>query len=296
MSNDLTSSVVRILNLSNIIVGTGFIVNARGLIATCAHVVNEAGSAPGKNIKIQFEAGGEAREARVTEEWWRNPENEDIAILQVIDGLPAGIYPVSLGASNGIRNGRALGFASPGKTWSNVEILGESTIFETQRRLQLRSIEITNGFSGAPLWDEVSCTVIGMVSEILKPDRYGRLGETAYAITSELLQEACPALKPEPFCPSKSFENNKEKLIKSIEQQIEYIRRGIDDDRRAHKQYETQSRATQDLLIRSEIDRHAEELEEKIETKLEKMEKLLIGLGRIQGFTTPYLKDEKRDQ
>ncbi len=295
MSNDLTLGIVRILNPSNIIVGTGFVAKARGLITTCAHVVEEAGSAPGRNLTIQFEAGGDVRTAQVIADWWRSPANEDVAILEVVGGLPDGIFPLSLGTSKGVGNAKALGFASPGETWSNVEVLGESIIFEHQRRLQLRSPEITNGFSGAPLWDEFSGKVIGMVAEILTPDVHGRLSETAYAIPSELLQEICSELKPEVLCPSKSFEYNRDKLIISIEQQIDYLRRAIDEDRRAHKQYETQSRATNEPLLRSEIDRHAEELEERIEAKLEKMEKLWLGLGRIQGYTSPYLKEEKRD-
>lgn len=54
--------------------------------------------------------------------------------------------------------------------------------------IQLDSRQITPGFSGAPVWDENTGMVIGMVTEIVNPDRYGRLEEVAFATPGKAIK------------------------------------------------------------------------------------------------------------
>ncbi|HET8910744.1 MAG TPA: hypothetical protein VFN23_04725, partial [Ktedonobacteraceae bacterium] len=57
------------------------------------------------------------------------------------------------------------------------------------RILQLESNNISEGFSGAPVWDDARRCVIGMITEIKVPDKYGRLGHISFAVPSTYLQE-----------------------------------------------------------------------------------------------------------
>ena len=57
--------------------------------------------------------------------------------------------------------------------------------------IQVKSSEITHGFSGGPLWDENQQCVIGMLVEIIWPSAPDwRLGETAFAVPVEDLKAA----------------------------------------------------------------------------------------------------------
>ncbi len=67
--------------------------------------------------------------------------------------------------------------------------------------LQLRSSEITKGFSGAPVWDILRQRVIGMVVIAAESDEMGKLRETAFATPTEILQSICPALEVSEICP-----------------------------------------------------------------------------------------------
>ena len=70
-----------------------------------------------------------------------------------------------------------------------------------RRLLQLNSNEITTGFSGGPLWDRQKRRVTGMVTSIGVPDQYGKLGETAFATPTTVLQDICPELQLSDVCP-----------------------------------------------------------------------------------------------
>jgi len=72
---DLTSSLVRILHPDGSTAGTGFVVSARGLIATCSHVVQSEqsqrdGEPRPERVTVVFHTT-EQREADVVPTWWR---------------------------------------------------------------------------------------------------------------------------------------------------------------------------------------------------------------------------------
>ena len=203
MSVDLTEGIVRILKLDGTTAGTGFIVNGEGLIATCAHVVEATGAGPDGGVRVVFQATGQEAVASVESEGGHPPDVEDTAFLQLSDPLPKGAASVILGTS-AERQGtqiQAFGYPDLGKVdglWGNGELIGLVTE-ERRPLLQLRSSEITAGFSGGPVWDTATGHVIGMVAQVATPDRYGKLGEVAFAIPTETLKRLCPEIRLEPL-------------------------------------------------------------------------------------------------
>src|SRR2546423_2683877 len=75
-----------------------------------------------------------------------------------------------------------------------------------QPLLQLRSSEITEGFSGAPVWDEVRRRVVGMIVIAAQTDPLGKLGETAFATPTETLRAISPPLQVSDVCPYRNLE------------------------------------------------------------------------------------------
>ena len=211
MSTDISAGLVRILRPDGTTSGTGFLVSASGLIATCSHVVqdldsqNRSDPRPVK-VTISFNATGDRREARVVPEWWREVSQEDVAILQLEGDLPPGIQPLLLGSSSGTRGHRFDSYGFP-RARSEKGLHGYGTVGDLvpvepgRSLLQLTSNEVTQGFSGAPVWDEVKRRVVGMVTEITKPDPNLRLFETAFATTTETLRAICSILQLSDICP-----------------------------------------------------------------------------------------------
>jgi len=194
---DFLSGIVRIMSRKQI--GTGFLVSDDGLIVTCAHVL---GAAMPEKVTIMFQANGEAREATVIAHWWYAIEAEDVAFLRVDGLLPEKVQVLPLGSSKGA-NGHPIctfGYPAAGEV-EGVRGTGQALGLGVgtkagQALLQLHSSEITAGFSGAPVWDELRRRVIGMMVIAATPDALGRLGETAFATPTETLQALCPALQP----------------------------------------------------------------------------------------------------
>ncbi|GAG05026.1 unnamed protein product, partial [marine sediment metagenome] len=203
MSDSLLAGVVCVLTTGGQPVGTGFVVGEdEGLVATCAHVVEGAGAGPGKEaeVTVRFHSGGgqEEQRAEVVPAWWRASDAEDVAILRLQGPLPADARPLPLGPAAETTGHTVYAFGFPtlgtlGGLWGKGEVVG--LVADAGRSLlQLRSSEITAGFSGGPVWDEEAGLVIGMATSITHPDQFGRLGETAFATPAEVLQQVCPDL------------------------------------------------------------------------------------------------------
>jgi hypothetical protein len=177
--------------------GTGFLVHESGLIVTCAHVL---GNEPRpENILVVFALTGQVCSAKVLAQGWRPREAEDVAFLQLQGPVPAGVEALSLGQSHGTEGHSFLTFgfpdASPDEGLNGSgQIIGH-TLVKGINILQIVSSQVTTGFSGAPLLDMVKQRVVGMVTAIQAPDRYGRLADTAYVLPTETLQAICTILK-----------------------------------------------------------------------------------------------------
>jgi hypothetical protein len=152
-------------------------------------------------VRVVFVATGKEREARVDTECWRDRNEGDIAILRLPDGLPEAVEVLPLGTSLGTPGHpfQTLGFRDGNERLGDGHILGLVSVGNGQQALQLRSQEVTQGYSGSPVWDEQTRRVVGMVSDIAGPDEHGRHRETAFATPSESLRAACTSLAmPEP--------------------------------------------------------------------------------------------------
>lgn len=211
MSVDLTTGIARILKPDGTTAGAGFVVCGDGLIATCAHVVEACGAGLGDRMTVVFHATGEEREVRVEPDWWRRPDAEDVAILRLEGPLPEGVMPVLLGSSRGTSGHPFKTFGSPAiegveGMWGYGTV-GDPTSEAGRPVLQLTgTTEVTPGFSGAPVLDTVTHRVVGMVTAITVPDRYGRLAQTAFITPTETLRAVCPALQVSDVCPYRSLD------------------------------------------------------------------------------------------
>lgn len=199
MAVDLRPGIVRILDTNGETAGTGFVVTREGLIATCAHVVDDAGMGPGDTVSLVFHATGEEREATVNPEYWTDSNAQDVAILELEGLLPEGVEPLLLGSSLGSEDHPFQTFGFPEqKPKEGTPGGGTFLQWATENGfdvLTLRSPEVARGFSGAPTLDVAKRRVVGMVVSIAELDRSGRGGETGWAIPAETLEDVCPPLR-----------------------------------------------------------------------------------------------------
>jgi hypothetical protein len=195
--SDLDNSIVKILNRKKRLVGTGFVLEGR-FIVSCAHVIENAGYKIGDTVKVRFLNIENLFNATILEDFWRNREKEDIAFLKLDNELPFDIMALPLGSFHKDDQNpfETFGFADlnpMGGILAKGEILG-SIHLEGVEVLQLRSQEVTSGFSGAPVWDPIHKQIVGMITSIATPDEFSRQSATAFAIRSELLVEICPEI------------------------------------------------------------------------------------------------------
>jgi len=186
------------------------VISKDGLIATCAHVIGQP--LPDK-VDVTFLATNEQRTAHLVPEWLRGENAEDIAILRVEGGLPNGVQPLPLGSSAGINGHRVTTYGFPSSIRPIVSAPGYGTALEPraitnagQSLIPIRSNEITTGFSGAPVWDELRQRVIGIVVMVARPDSSGRMSEAAFATPTETLLKVCPDLQASEECPYRSLD------------------------------------------------------------------------------------------
>ena len=174
-------------------IGTGFLASA-DLVVTCAHVV-----AKDEAIQVQFAGRTEILSARLVPEYYREPDKGDVAFLR-LEKSPAGMIPPRFGAARQSLSGNkiwAFGYPRVGAV-EGAHALGEVLGMVTENEqdlLQLRSKELRQGHSGAPVFDEKRGAVIGMVVSVYKSDASGKMRDTAYVIPSETLWQVCPEIQ-----------------------------------------------------------------------------------------------------
>ena len=206
MALDLKAGIVRILATDGTTTsGTGFILSEKGIIATCSHVIQPEklqvrGYPRPEKLEVIFRANGQKAVARLLPQAWRAAEAEDVAFLQLEGSLPLGVEALSVGTSEGSAGHAFQTFGFPDQSpeegiYGEGRLLDQTTILGI-RVLQVKSSEITPGFSGAPVFDTESRRVVGMVTSIAAPDKFGRLAETAFITPAETLISIYPELVP----------------------------------------------------------------------------------------------------
>ncbi|MET8583834.1 trypsin-like peptidase domain-containing protein [Streptomyces collinus] len=225
--------MAQVLDRQGQVVGAGFLV-AECLLVTCAHVVHAAGSGPGGTVQLVFPHVESAPRVpgEVLEGPWRAPDGEDVAVVRLTDTSP-GMTVLPLGSAEGRRGHqvRSFGFPAQAPTGGHFgfgvcgDLLG--AVGRRGVHLQLTAAnDLTTGFSGAPVLDEVTGLVIGMVTEITTPDAYARGQGIAYVTPTQVLLEVWPELTQQdvtPYLGLESFGADQARWFKGRENAIRQV-------------------------------------------------------------------------
>ncbi|WP_277347437.1 trypsin-like peptidase domain-containing protein [Streptomyces sp. JB150] len=205
--------MARVLGPDGAVAGTGFLV-AEEVVVTCAHVVAAAGGGPGGRVTLTFPhvVGAERVPGTVPAELWRSVDAEDVAFVRLSEP-PAGVRILPLGSAEGCRGHRVRSFGFPAQAppegHFGFGVTGDLLPAARGRgaHLQLTDAnDLTTGFSGGPVLDEVTGLVIGMLTEITAPDAYERGLGIAYVTPTSVLREVLPELAERDVCPYRGLE------------------------------------------------------------------------------------------
>ncbi|MFE1318791.1 trypsin-like peptidase domain-containing protein [Kitasatospora phosalacinea] len=209
----LTAAVAQVRDRAGNVVGAGFLV-AEGLLVSCAHVLEDGGYGPGDEAELVFPRvpGAPAVRGRVLAEGWRDAQGQDVALVR-LEHVPPGtaVLPLGSSAACGGHRVRAFGFptqARPDGHFGAAVAVGVlPPTGGVGELLQLTGAnDLTTGFSGGPVLDEVTGLVVGMLTEITAPDGYDRGAGIAHATPTSVLRGAWPALDIGDVSPYRALE------------------------------------------------------------------------------------------
>ncbi|MDT0546941.1 nSTAND1 domain-containing NTPase [Streptomyces lonegramiae] len=199
-SDVLEASQVRICSTAGEVVGAGFLVTA-DVVCTCAHVVatalgvpNAVEQAPGKPVDLDFPLLGGRPRARATVVSWRHG-GADVALLR-LDAAVEGARPVQLVDGTGVwgHTFRALGYpdGADNGIWASGTLRAGQGSGWVQMEAQEPGPRIMEGFSGAPVWDDVQDGVVGMTAAAHRGERTAYLLPSAELVDERILRPLCP--------------------------------------------------------------------------------------------------------
>ncbi|WP_455567415.1 nSTAND1 domain-containing NTPase [Streptomyces bottropensis] len=209
----VSAAVVQVLTVDGRTAGTGFLA-AEGVVVTCAHVVELARQGAGGRVLLRFPhlADTPQVEGDALGSAWRASDAEDVAVLRLGD-IPEDARPVRLGSATGCRGHHIFSYGFPSQAPEGGHfgygVAGELLPADPRAGalLQLTDAnDLTTGFSGGPVVDEVTGLVIGMVSAITAPDGQSRGLGVAYATPTQVLREVLPELAEHEICPYRGLE------------------------------------------------------------------------------------------
>jgi hypothetical protein len=213
-------SVVRILEPNgNRTAGTGFLVSSSGMIVTCSHVLKSYGQQQTDKTKPDT-----ARLAFCVEPerlynaqiiFWLPWGEGDLAVLQVTTSegdeihLPDDAEACQLGKALAVTGHDYLTLGYPDAdmtlfpTGGHIDgIVRDAPSASASLIIQLSvSNGVTEGFSGAPVYDTALKRVIGILSFIRVPDANGLRRDMAYAVPIDLLLASFQDIKANDICP-----------------------------------------------------------------------------------------------
>jgi WD40 repeat protein len=215
----IRGSIVSIHSQKGTLAGTGFFIS-KTLVVTCAHVAENAGAKKTGRLCLRL-YNEQTVSASVIEKYWRVRKQEDIAILEVQDDLQ--IEPLKLMNEYNTFNHEfeTYGFPEnfPGSLYGYGKIKTSIVKNNGLTLIQLDSEgSISNGFSGAPVFNLRTQRVVGVITERTKVELEerkingekvffptGRFEATAFATPSSVLLKICPSLQIDLVCPYKEL-------------------------------------------------------------------------------------------
>lgn len=224
-ADKFVDSVVAVMSPQNRIIGTGFLVGKRTVV-TCAHVVESASNKQVDRISLRF-ADASILLARVEPTHWH--EVEDVAILTLENDPPEDTVPLLLSKAAQAYGHRFRSYGFPQAEpiiglHATGEILGITQTEHGFSILQLRSSELATGHSGAPVWNEQTKSVAGMVSQVWIPGSDTKNRDTAFAISAETLSRVDPQLVALSDPPTPVTEAANENRIDLLELRLESMK------------------------------------------------------------------------
>lgn len=301
MTEQLASSIVRILNEGGAIIGAGFLASEKHVL-TCAHVVGQASGLsdrapemPTAEARIGFPliAPGYTVAAHVV--LWQ-PES-DVAVLELDSDPPAGAQPVRLVQARDLWGHafRAFGFPAgyDDGVWASGLLRGRTGAGWVQiEDVKTPGYWVQPGFSGTPVWDEQLNGVVGMA---VAADT-NRITKAAFMIPARELIEAWPELAEH------SLEAGSLKHLQMQLARLEEAQRQAADPSRFQPQIDAlrERIAAWDGRIERQRERIAEGLEaqrqqmtEERARRREKMRLRVVGQPPLD--VADYFKDRQRD-
>jgi hypothetical protein len=228
MSQQLHASLLRIWSVSGKVVGSGFLVS-KNMVLTCAHV---AAKALDSDSRVKMDLPLSTSAAPFFGKVILQDEANDIAAIEVKDGLPAEAAPVPLILADQLweHRFRTLGFPAGHEngTWVSGVLRDRTGTGWLQIEADKQhGYRVQPGFSGSPVWDEELNAVVGMVVAAEKDEKI----KAAFCIPTNILIKAFPAVQSEIFRPVLHLETAEDPLYKVPEklQAGEILKlRGID--------------------------------------------------------------------
>jgi S1-C subfamily serine protease len=175
-----------------------------GHVLTCAHVVADSLTQPTTSVYIDFQYAEQAHliEAAVAAGGWQ--PTGDMAMLSIdADAVPTDARAACFGATySGVSSHRFRVHGYP-RGHERDGVLATGVVVGPAGRdfLQLQAesalgYSLEAGFSGSPVWDVDSETVVGIVAAKDRARADGTDPRTGYAIPSEVLVSVWPWLSP----------------------------------------------------------------------------------------------------
>ncbi|MFB8038678.1 trypsin-like peptidase domain-containing protein [Streptomyces sp. NPDC056004] len=242
----LNAAVARVRGENGTIAGAGVLLTPDRVL-TCAHVVSDAlererhiSVTVGTTVLIDFpladSAGSQVFIAEV-EQWIPEEPKHcgDVAVLRLRDPVP-GTCPLPMADSEkpSGRQVRVVGFPDGelGMTWHRGVLSGKSSGDWIQlSRADTRTVHVTGGFSGSPVWDDELGAGVGIVvaAEGKRDDT-----QQAFAISVKAMLRRLPdlarALTPDPFRGLDTFQESHQDIFFGRSHDIEKVVNALQGD------------------------------------------------------------------
>lgn len=191
MEIDLKLSIARIQSASSR--GTGFLISRQGQVLTCAHVIEDW-----EDIQIKLlDVNGTFTLIHTAHPiQYLAQDQGDVALLQIEESLPHHLKTLPLLSAQDSKNHPFETFGFPDMAATH-GISGQGVIIDTDNRdpngfpriVLGHANAITEGISGAPIWDNEQKGVVGIINKIARPDKFNRGEDVAVGIPSDFIVE-----------------------------------------------------------------------------------------------------------